>query len=406
VPDGLRQRARAYRRSLGAERGKVERARSSTADTFAKLGKYFGPPLAVVIAGHVVATMVIDESYQEYETWAFGGAMGLLGIAFFIWLGLGIRKEIRGVEAPESMPAAPPVVFEGSAAGTCSTCGGRVSFVVEQPNARCPYCGATVFPTHAVQQELLAIAAEKADLEVGRASRVHVRSMAATFDGGVFDKTMSSMRWMGLVSMPVIFVGIGLVLLFRDGLPDPGALDALDVVGLILAGAGVLLLGAIVGIVLLVRRLSRPYAIRRTLLAVASTAGGQVVPGVRPVLDWLDAHWAATVPDDVLNLARSDGGDPIRRLSVSLTFGGRPALLVVAHAPHVRRTDLFFALHKRRAPQQGHVTIAAQEIRGSGYALLVTTGGAHVILLDSEPRAFAPQTVTWLLQRAAQVAQS
>jgi hypothetical protein len=397
---------RAYRQSLGAERGKVEHARRSTTDTFAKLGKYFGPPLAVIIAGHIVATMVIDASYQEYETWAFGGAMGLLGLAFFAWLGFGIRKEFRAAEAPETLPAAPPVVFEGNVGGTCSTCGGKVSFVVEQPNARCPYCGATVFPTPEAQQALLAIAAERADLEIGRASRAQVRSMAATFDGGVFDKTMSSVRWLGLVSMPVVFVGIGMVLLFRDGLPDPGALDALDVVGLVLAGAGVLLLGAIVGIVLLVRRLSRPYAIRRALLAVGATAGGQVVPGVRPVIDWLDANWAAPVPDDVLNLARSDDGDPIRRLSLAFTFAGRPALLAVAHASHVRRTDVFFALHKRRAPQQGQVIPAAYEVRSAGWALLVTNGGVHIIVLDSDPRAFAPQTVTWLLQRAVQVAQA
>jgi hypothetical protein len=405
VPEELRQRARAYRRSLGVERGKVEHARRSATDTFAKLGKYFGPPLAAIIVAHIIATMVIDASYQDYETWAFGGAMGLLGIAFFAWLGFGIRKEFRAAEAPETLPAAPPVVFEGSIGGTCSTCGGKVSFVIEQPNARCPYCGATVFPTPEAQQGLLALAAERADLEIGRASRAQVRSMAETFDGGVFDKTMSAMRWVGLATMPLVFVGIGLVLVFRDGLPD-AALDALDIVGLVLMGAGVLLLVAIVGVVLLVRRLSRPFAIRRTLLAVSATAGGRVVPGVRPMIDWLDANWAATVPDDVLALARSDGGDPIRRLSVAFTFAGRPALLAVAHAPHVRRTDVFFALHKRRAPQQGQVVPAAYEVRSAGYALLVTTGGAHVIVLDSDPQAFAPEKVTWLLQRAAQVAQA
>ena len=45
--------------------------------------------------------------------------------------------------------------------------------------------------------------------------------------------------------------------------------------------------------------------------------------GVRPVLDWLDAHWAAAVPDEVLTLEASNSGDKIKRFScVALTFAG------------------------------------------------------------------------------------
>ena len=46
------------------------------------------------------------------------------------------------------------------------------------------------------------------------------------------------------------------------------------------------------------------------------------------------------------------------------------------------------------------------ELRAAGYAVLADNGGAHVIVLDSDPRALAPPTVTWLLERAAQVAQA
>jgi hypothetical protein len=381
-------------------------------DAFGKLGKYFGPPLALVIGGHIVATMVVDESYQTYEWWAFGGAMGLLGIAFFAWLAVTVRAEMRADTAPQGATATPPPVFQGSTAGTCSTCGGQVTFVIEQPNARCAYCGATVFPTPAAQQVLLALAAERADLELGRASRAALRQLAATFDGGVFDRAMSGMRWVGLLATPLILIGVGAALALRDGLPDPGALDGLTIVGLVLVGGGAVVLAGIVGIAWLVRSLSRLHAIRRALLAVAGIPGlapphaASLAIGVRPLFDWLDGHWAAPVPPEVLSVERSDGGDAVRRLSVALTFAGRPVLLAVAHAPHVRRMDVFFALHKRRGPEVGHVTRAAQELRNAGYAVLVTNGGTHVMQLDSDPRAFAPQAVTWLLERAAQVAQA
>jgi DNA-directed RNA polymerase subunit RPC12/RpoP len=423
VPAQVRERARAYRASLSVERSRVEDARRSNFDAFAKLGKYFGPPLALVVGGHVVATMTLDESYRSYELGAFAGAMGLLGIAFFVWLVGAVRADLRGGDVPQGQAArAPMPVFQGSTVGTCSTCGGQVTFVIEQPNARCPYCGATVFATPAVQHALLAVAAERADLEIGRASRAALRDLAASFDSGVFDRAMTWIRWAGLAAVPVLLMVVGAALVLHDGIPDPDALDALAIVGLVLLGGGAVVLAGIVGIVWLVRSLSRVHAIRRTLVSVAATGGlapqrpasvsfeggtrSSLALGVRPVFDWLDAHWAAPVPPEVLSVARSDDGDPVRRISVPLAFAGRPALLVVAHAPHVRRMDLFFALHKRRGPEVGHVTRAAQEIRGAGYAVLVTNGGTHVMQLDSDPRAFAPHVVTWLLERAGQVAQA
>ena len=408
VPDALRERARAYRRSIGAERGRVERARRSGKDAFAKMGLYFGPPLALVILGHIVATMVIDPSYQQEEMFAFYGGLGLVGVVYFAWLVVTVRADNREDDPTPAMVAAAAAtpIFEGSIGGTCSSCGGKVTFVVEQANARCPYCGATVFPTPAAQQALLALAAEKSDLEVGRASRAHLRSLAMTFDGGVLEGAMSSLRWVGWLTMPVVLVVGGVALTLRSGLPDFTALDALDIVGLVLTGGGVLLVAAVVGIAWLIRRLSRLHAIRRTLEAIAASAGARVAPGVKPVFDWLDAHWAAEVPAEMLSVASSDDGDKVRRFSVAMTFAGRPALLAVAHAPHWRRTDLFFALHGRRDPARGQSTRAAAEARNAGYAVMVSNGGAHLIVLDSDPRAFAPPTVTWLLERAAQVAQA
>jgi hypothetical protein len=365
----------------------VERARRSSKDAFAKMGVYFGPPLALVIIAHIVATMVIDESYREEEAFAFYGGMGLVGVAFFAWLVVTIRADNRDDDPTPAMVAAAAAapMFEGSVGSTCSTCGGQVTFVVEQANARCPYCGATVFPTPAAQQALLALAGEKADLEVGRASRAHLRSLATKFDGGVFDGAMTSLRWAGWLTTPVILVIVGASLALRSGVPDPASLDALDIVGLALAGGGVLLLAAVVGIAWLVRRLSRLHSIRRTLQAVGASAGASVLPGVKPVFDWLDAHWAAAVPNEVLSVESSDAG---------------------AHAPHARRTDLFFALHGRRDPMRGHASPAAAEVRNAGYAVMVGNGGVHLIVLDSDPRAFAPATVPWLLERAAQVARA
>ena len=106
VPDALRERARAYRRSIGAERGRVERARRTSKDAFAKMGVYFGPPLALVIIGHIVATMLIDESYQQEEMFAFYGGLGLVGVVYFAWLVVTIRADNRGDDPTPAMVAA------------------------------------------------------------------------------------------------------------------------------------------------------------------------------------------------------------------------------------------------------------------------------------------------------------
>jgi LSD1 subclass zinc finger protein len=412
VPEPLRQRAREYQRSLGAERGRVVAARGSGPDAFAKIGKYFGPPLAVLIAGQVVGQMVAGEEYSSIVTGAFVGGMVILGIAFAVWLGFAMRKEMRdddpaAAPAPGATPAPPPPpMFQGSVQGTCSTCGGQVTFVIEQPSTRCPFCGATVYAPAATQQALLGMAAQGADLEVGRASRVHARELAATFEGGLVEGVFSWMRWLKFVLPPVLFLFIGGTLVFQNGMPDLGAPDLVTTMGLVLMGAGVFVGACIALIVWLVSRFSRANAVRRAVDAIAAAVQGQVQRGVKPVFDWLDASWAAAVPQEVLSVANSDEGQPIVRSSVAFTFAGRPALLVVAHAPHVKRTDLFFAQHKRRTPDQGQNTMPAHEVRGAGYALLVSTGGVHMCRLDSDPRGFAPPTVQWLLERGAQVAQA
>lgn len=403
VPPVLRQRAMDYRRTLETERGRIAQARSPV--EFEKIGLYFGIPMGIVVGGHVVATMFLDEEYKEIELFAFIGGLVLIGIVFFAWIAITIA---RAGKAAEKEP--PPVVVEafvGTVASPCSTCGGQVQFTVEQQSTRCPYCGATVYPTQAVQASLLGIAAEKADLEVARATRKIARDLALSFDAGPITIAMSYLRWLGFMLGPAIVAGVGVALLAQGGFPDLGRLgdaDAMGVVGLVLAGLGGTALAIVVLVFVLVRTFSRKYAMRRAVAQIAAAHGGRVGTGVRPLLDWLDAHWAADVTGDVLNTANSEGGTPVARASTPLTVAGRPAFLVAAHAPSFKRVDLFFSQHRRRPAGAGQYTQAAQEIRGAGWGVVVSNGGVWLTLLDSDPQRYTSQTVAWLFERAAAVA--
>jgi predicted RNA-binding Zn-ribbon protein involved in translation (DUF1610 family) len=406
VPQLLRQRAVDYRRTLETERGRIAGARSGV--EFEKIGLYFGIPMGIVVGGHIVSTMFLDEDYKDIELYAFIGALVLVGIAFFAWIAVTI---VRAGKAAEKEP--PPVVveaFAGTVPSPCSTCGGQVQFTVEQQNARCPYCGATVYPTQAVQASLLGIVAEKADLEVARAARRIARDLALSFDAGPIALAMSYLRWLGFMLAPAIMAVVGIAMLAEGGLPDFGKLgnaDAMSIVGLALAGIGGTLLAIIVLVFVLVRAFSRKYVMRRAVAQIAATQGGasgRVGAGVRPLLDWLDAHWAADLTGDVFNTANSEGGTPITRASAPLTVAGRPAFLVAAHAPNFRRVDLFFSQHRRRPVGAGQGTQAAHEIRGTGYGVVVSNGGVQLTLLDSDPQRYTPQTVAWLFERAALVA--
>ncbi|MGH7294115.1 MAG: hypothetical protein ACRELB_04245, partial [Polyangiaceae bacterium] len=403
IPDDLRRRALAYSRTLETERGRIASARSTIA--FDKVGLYFGPPAALLIGGHIVAGMFLDREAMEVEPSIFTGGLVLLGLAFFGWIALTVRREMKRDNEPP-----PPVVVEafvGSVGSLCSSCGGKVQFTVELPSARCPFCGTTVYPTQADQAALLAFAAERADLEVARAARATARSLALSFDGGAMAAVTSWTRWLSLLLAPGILILVGCSLLFQNGLPDPERMDMLATIGAAIAGAGVFLVAVIALVFLLVRALSRPRAIRRVLVQVSGTLGGTVAGGLRPPYDWLDAHWAADVTGDVFSAASSDSGARIVRSSLSFAHAGRPALLVVAHAPHMKRVDLFFSAHRRRPAGYGaggQATPAAHEIRSAGYGVVLSNGGVHLTHPDSDPRAFQPATVAWLLQRAAAIA--
>jgi DNA-directed RNA polymerase subunit RPC12/RpoP len=400
IPDDLRLRAIAYARTLETERRRMAGARSSI--QFEKIGLYFGPPGALLIGGHIVASMFLDREAMEYEPSIFVGGLVLLGLAFFAYIAVTVRREIKNANAPP-----PPVVVEafvGSVGSLCSSCGGKVQFTIEQPSARCPFCSAAVYPTQADQAALLAIAAERADLEVARATRATARSLALSFDGGAMAAVTSWTRWLSFLLAPGIFLVIGCSLLFQNGLPDFERLDMIATIGAGIAGFGLLLLALFALVFFLVRAFSRPVAIRRTLVQVSGTLGGTLAGGLRPAYDWLDAHWAADVTGDVFSAANSDGGARIVRSSLSFSYSGRPAYLVVAHAPHMKRVDLFFSAHRRRAPEYGQSIPAAHEIRSAGYGVIVSNGGVQLTHPDSDPRAFQPATVTWLLQRAAAVA--
>jgi len=403
VPGVLRQRAQDYSRTLEQERGRIRQARSPVA--LDRIGLLLGIPLGVVIGGHVIATMVIDDEYRDVELYAFYGGIGLVMVIFFVGLAFQIVREERGTSKP-----APPIVVEafvGTATSPCSQCGGQVPFTVEQQSTRCPFCGNTVYPTRAVQQSLLAIAAERADLEVAKANRRIARDLAISFDAGVVSEAMSLLRWMGFLMMPAIFVVVGVALLTAFGLPDVTRLDSADPGSLIAAGLVTVggLLGAIVVLAfVLIRVLSRAAVIKRTMTHVAAAFGGRAARGVRPAYDWLDAHWAADVTGDTFSVEASGGGARIVRWSTPVTFAGRPGFVVAAHAPHFKRVDLFFAQHRRRATGEGLGAPAANELRSAGWYVVVTNGGVQLTRMDSDPRGFAVPVVGWALERAAAVA--
>ncbi|MGD0527548.1 MAG: hypothetical protein ABSE49_20570, partial [Polyangiaceae bacterium] len=180
VPDDLRRRAMAFARTLEQERGRIASARSPI--EFEKIGLYFGPPAALLIGGHVVASMFLDAEAMSYEPSVFIGGLVVLGVFFFGFVAYKVVRSVKDVDEPE-----PPVVVEafvGAVGSRCSSCGGKIQFTIEQPSARCPFCGATVYPTPADQSALLTIAAERADLEVARAGRALTRSLALSFDAG------------------------------------------------------------------------------------------------------------------------------------------------------------------------------------------------------------------------------
>ena len=395
VPPALRQRATDYRRALDTERNRIAGARAPV--QFEKIGLFFGIPMAIVIGGHIVAGMFLDAEYADVEQYAFIGGLVLIGIAFFAWIGIAFARAARAPDKPP--PAIVVEAFAGTVPSPCSTCGGQVQFVVDQPNARCPYCGATVYPTHAVQASLLGIAAEKADLEVARSARRIARDLALSFDAGALTTAMGYVRWLGFAATPLILIGVGVFMIATEGVAD-----GVGIVGLALAGIGGFGLAVLVLVFVLIRLFTRPFQMRRAIGQVASANGGRAGAGVRPLLDWLDAHWAADVTGDVLSVEASGGGTKIVRASTPVTFAGRPAFLVAAHAPHYKRVDLFFAQHRRRPVGAGQGTQAAQEIRNAGYGVVVSNGGVQMTHLDSDPRSYSPQTVAWLLERAAMVA--
>jgi predicted RNA-binding Zn-ribbon protein involved in translation (DUF1610 family) len=403
VPNLLRERAQDYSRNLEQERGRIRQARSGVG--MDRIGLLLGIPLGIVIGGHVVATMVIDEEYRDVELYAFYGGIGLVLLIFFVGLAISITRQERAASKP-----APPVVVEafvGTVPSPCSQCGGQVQFTVEQQSARCPYCGNTVYPTRAVQQSLLGIAAERADLEVARANRRTARDLAISFDAGVVSEAMSLLRWLGFLMMPAIFVFVGVGLLTAFGLPDVTRLDSADPGSLIAAGFVTVggLIGAIVVLAfVLIRVLSRAAVIKRTMRHVAAAFGGRAARGVRAAFDWLDAHWAADVTGDTFSVEASGGGTRIVRWSTPVTFANRPGFVVAAHAPHFKRVDLFFAQHRRRVTGDGLGTPAAHELRSAGWVVVTSNGGVQLTRLDSDPRGFAVPIVGWALERAAAVA--
>lgn len=319
----------------------------------------------------------------------------ILFVVFLVLaIGVFLVVVLRGGGKSEPAVVVPPL--EGAVFGTCGHCGAPVRFATGGAYVHCNHCRQAVVPDAAHQAAIQAIAAQQADLEQARASRTHQRGFAASDMGmwRIFDVVMFGVRWlMG----PVILIVVGSSLA-----GDPVTAG----VGSLLVAAGGVGLGAVALVVLVLRRVSRESALRRALATLARTLRGRPLgPGALPVLAWLDRHWAASVEQQLLTTEASHDGKRIARSSLELCLDGRPALVVAAHAPHVRRIDLFLAAHRRRGPAAATAlgSHAAGAIRALGFEPRLDDGGAHLVRTDSDPALLAPDRVSHALGWAAQL---
>jgi hypothetical protein len=412
----MREQARAYLRAIAAERGKASFAQRlgrgfQDADALTSAGARLFPLLlvlaALLTAGQMAPSfLAVSGDVRAWSLVAFIAGLGLALLWFFWSLARAVDR-LGAASVHDDPPTAPAAQEpEGSVRSACASCGAPVTFVVGQASARCPYCGATVVATAADQAAMVSIAGHRADLEQARASRAIHRQLAGRFQG--MARGLSLMRWALSIGMPsVILIVLGASFL-RTAAPvarhhrgrhgPPPAPPVFETMGLAMVGAGVGILVVAVGVGLLVSYLSRPRAIGRAIAALRAHARGRVsAGGVIPALDWLDAHWAGPAPDAVVSSAASDGGDPVQRWTLDFSHGGRPAMVVVAHAPHIRRIDVFLAAYRRRDPSSP----VGQE---AGFFAEVGQAGVHLWHEDSDPSALRPELIDRVLAHAAAMA--
>lgn len=408
VPETVRAQARAHRLALETELRRLSFseafAKGLSSGTMDRLARVYGIVIAllagIMTLGIMAPQFGADDVVMYVAIGVFAGGLPLTMGVFFLSLPWAVRRDALAEDAPP-----PPVIVSGALAaatvqGLCSACGGQVPFVLGAPNARCPYCSTTVLPTGAIHREMERLASFRADLEQARNSRRFVRDQGESKLGRGFGWGLHRMR---LFFPLLIGVTLGSSLLRAPPPPPvragrrPAPVDtSMQFIGASVLGGGVLItLVLVTGSALLGRRRRRSHLDR-----LAQIYGARVRPdGTRAGIEWLDAHWAATAPEGSLVVQNSDDGQPVERVATDVSHRGVPVLLMLAHAPHVRRFDAFLAGHDRSRVERAP-SAAANELRTAGLTVRLDVAGVHLAYPSSDGRFCEPGAAAWMLDRA------
>ncbi|AKT41144.1 hypothetical protein [Chondromyces crocatus] len=234
---------------------------------------------------------------------------------------------------------------------------------------------------------------QQADLAQARASRTRVREHGEDARRRTVE-LLARILW-NLPLMIPAYVAILVAGSFGRAMPELR-------LPLLAGGVGLsaLLLG---GSVVLDRRGARKSRHRTALEGLASCYGTRMrEDGTRAAVTWLDAHWAASTPEGALEIAKSSEGSPVVRRSVSLHHRDVAVLVMLAHAPHVQRLDVFLASYVPGRTRRADLP-AADELRAAGFRLTLGPAGLHLLYPSSDARFCDPEAAIWMLERAVYV---
>ena len=413
IPPDVREKARAYRVAIEAEL-----RRMGFAAAFAEglesgaVGRLMRVYMIVIFvlagvltAGQMAPAFGRNEGLKLASVGVFVGGLVLTMAVFFLSLKGAIKKEmLDGAEPPPAAITAD--MASARVTSACSSCGGAVPFRMGEAQARCPYCGAAVLPTAEVRARIAEMAAFHADLEQGRAGRAHTRS----FVQGAFNRGLKVVFWivrrMMLFFPLIVGVVIGQTFLdqpapTRHGRGDPNA-EVIKMIGVGAMAGGVIMTALLLGGSLVIGNLLKRTPRRAALERLARRYGSRVrEDGTVAALDWLDANWAAETPEGSLVFHNSDDGKSVERILAAVHHRGAPVLLMFAHAPHVRRFDVFVAGHDRSRAERPSSAAAVAELRSAGLQVTVAPAGIHLSLPAADPRFCEPSAAAWMLDRAA-----
>ena len=286
----------------------------------------------------------------------------------------------------------------------CAACGGAVDLTVENPNARCPFCGTTVYPTATDQAALLALAV-RAPGPRGRPRHPLHRPQPRPLVRRRRDGRGHLVDAVDHLPRRARHLPLHRVHLPLPGWPARSGPDGHHAA-----------------------RRRRPRGHRRL---PPRHLGARLRPRARALSPAPDPPRPRAGP-------RAARRERRRRPPPRLRLARRP-LGRRRHRRHLQRhrqrdrlahRPLVARLHPRRParlprrrPRPPHEARrplllrppppprrrrpgdpAAHEIRGGNYGVIVSNGGVHLTHPDSDPRAIQPATVAWLLERAAAVA--